>query len=645
MKKKLLIPAVILSSLAVFFVTAQAANVMQAYQMVVDAAMDVLGVPERTDLEEIHGRLNKHLNIPFRLHAGSPTANQLLYIGTNRVEQGDGAGLSSPPLDDLINLFPDTTIDYQAASGGTVSGGTVYVDGEAFQLPDCTVGEYARHVFVYQSGNNVVDSTFDSHPTDVSSLKNPGELFAKIEGIPIGYVDLECTDATVGEAKYKTAGSTTNIIENKVGSDFRIFRFGSGAGGGGDGAAVAFRVKSMSGATAIIKKSMLPLDDLRVLITGNPANEGSLADLEVDLSAIVASPDNSSYYGLYIDLDQLGDPVVLTDTKRKVVPVYETTDFVLRKDTYELNPARFIFISGFITPSTGNTWVGSSYYNAQNFIHTQLGGFYPYTETQEDVSITSAAADNTITHTDIGGQPDTIKIWFYDDSAPAGEKETPLESGGLILYSNDTETHINSSSISFGAGDKLIVRLFRFTRQSNGLITATRSFKTPWYENTSTTIVPHSLGDKLEVVGLVLQEWDVTADKMRNLDSREIVENWNDTYIYLDWTGKTPSSTLRYRLVTGPSQLPYARDVIGNVFTFTDGTTLTDTTTSFPCTKIYHDYPVKISAVQKLSGKGWTNVDNIGQLIWVTDDANRYLQGDLDDLDPSLSEPVIIIIE
>jgi hypothetical protein len=55
-------------------------------------------------------------------------------------------------------------------------------------------------------------------------LTNPGVLAAGVEGSSVGYLDLECTNVA---GAYKTAGSASNIIENKVGSDSRIFRFGA----------------------------------------------------------------------------------------------------------------------------------------------------------------------------------------------------------------------------------------------------------------------------------------------------------------------------------------------------------------------------------------------------------------------------------
>ena len=80
-----------------------------------------------------------------------------------------------------------------------------------------------------------------------------------------------------------------------------------------------------------------------------------------------------------------------------------------------------------------------------------------------------------------------------------------------------------------------------------------------------------------------------------------------------------------------------------NIHTFTDGVSLTDSTTAYPCTNIAVD-PIKISAIQK-GVNGWVNVDNIGLLVWVTDDANHYLRGDISELSPTETYPVKIVVE
>lgn len=213
-------------TLSIVTVTQAQRSFIQNWQVVQDSALDVLNKDIRTDNESIITAIDNQLNIPFRLHATTPIPDSSLVIGTNQVDLGDGAGLSSPPAASTLQVFPTSSIDYQT---GVTSGGTILRDGFAFTLPVCNVGEFHRHVFVYDSATNSVDSSLSAGVALEASLEDPGVLFDLVKGNPLGYIDLECTNVA---GAYKTAGSLTDIIENSVASTPKIFRFGSGAGGG-----------------------------------------------------------------------------------------------------------------------------------------------------------------------------------------------------------------------------------------------------------------------------------------------------------------------------------------------------------------------------------------------------------------------------
>jgi hypothetical protein len=185
-----------------------------------DAALSVLGLGAEAPLSEVLTKIDRQLDTPFRIGA-SATPDTLFNIGSNQVEQADGSLQTSGPSNDVINVFPASTVDYQT---GATTGGTIEVDTAAFALPACTVGQFRRHFYKYVSGDNKLDSTFSAEVASLGSLTNPGVLAAGLEGSSVGYLDLECTNVA---GAYKTAGSGSNIIENKVGSDSRIFRFGA----------------------------------------------------------------------------------------------------------------------------------------------------------------------------------------------------------------------------------------------------------------------------------------------------------------------------------------------------------------------------------------------------------------------------------
>jgi hypothetical protein len=188
----------------------------------------VLGANEGELLSTTLGRIGMTVANPLNLYASFPTANSLLNIGSSLIESGDGSGKSISPIDSVI---PDptllTTIDFQT---GTVVGQTVTVDGAAFSLPTGTVGRYRRVALVLRS-DGTIDITFSPESVTVSALLNAGDLLDTLlvtSGLPIGWADLECDNVS---GKYRTAGSSSSVIENKVGSDLRVFRFGMGGGG------------------------------------------------------------------------------------------------------------------------------------------------------------------------------------------------------------------------------------------------------------------------------------------------------------------------------------------------------------------------------------------------------------------------------
>ncbi len=110
----------------------------------------------------------------------------------------------------------------------------------------------------------------------------------------------------------------------------------------------------------------------------------------------------------------------------------------------------------------------------------------------------------------------------------------------------------------------------------------------------------------------------------------------------VDLTGVADGLALVYESATEKFKPGYASPA-GNVFEFTATGQLTGVTTAYPCTAIT-SVPRGIQAVQKFT-EGWRGVDNIGNLCWVTDDANKYLQGDIDSLVPSAGNPVRIFVE
>lgn len=195
------------------------------------SALQELGVPTNTLLDSIIDKVNSNFRAPLKLYATQPAPDSKLNISSNQVETGDGSQLILPPMDGEQSLYPLTSLDFQT---GAITGGTIKREGATFTMPGgSTIGRYRRAVFSYNSYSNFVNCIFSAESVTVGGLTPVKTLHETLGDTYIGHIDLEATAA----AAYKTAGSGTSIIENKVGVNTRIFRAGSaGAGGGGSSA-------------------------------------------------------------------------------------------------------------------------------------------------------------------------------------------------------------------------------------------------------------------------------------------------------------------------------------------------------------------------------------------------------------------------
>lgn len=178
-------------------------------------------------LDDTVTRIAKHIDIPLRLYA-SATPDQYLNIGASLVEAGDGAGKVSPPVDSALPVIAGGQIGFTAKTAPAF----VKMDGLSFSFPTTTVGRFRRLAFSVDGLGNL-NAVWSAASATTGALTDPGLLHVQMPGVPTGYLDLE---ALAAAGTYKTAGSTTDVIENKVGSDIRIFRYGSGSGSGGAGA-------------------------------------------------------------------------------------------------------------------------------------------------------------------------------------------------------------------------------------------------------------------------------------------------------------------------------------------------------------------------------------------------------------------------
>ena len=520
----------------------------QNFQSVQQSALPAMGYASRTENETIMLGIDANSDTPLRLFATFPTADTKLNIGASTVERSNGTGLIAPPVDDNVGTFVVSTVDL---STGAITGGTVTLDGGAFALPTTTIGQFRRLAFVQKSDGSV-DSRFSAAAASVGALENPGSIWSNLDGANMGYIDLEAYGATT----YKTAGSATNVIENKETTNIRIFNVGSGGGTGGGGAE-DFVLNSISGSTAQIKKGFMKVSDGRILVTGNGTDTSTApAVLFIDLDTVITnSPggltqpaDNTTYY-LYIDLETLPDPISLTDG-RDVINVVEANFKLLTLNPREVNPLRYANCGYIHSADTGNAWTGTgaTFGERPPAVHDLLGALVQSIEKKTITVTTSTTA--TVAH-GLSAKPN-----FFSASYTDGTDEVPRSPTNYITDYDDTNIDYNSLAEAFGSGQTLTIIAMYIPVTPNAVVSNADRFKSSFLTSSGTTTLPHTLTDKESIKGISIIERDTTLGRDRVLPANTIVQNYDDTNLYLDWTGYSPSATLQYQIVTGASPLP-----------------------------------------------------------------------------------------
>ena len=175
-----------------------------------DVLANLLGIDGST-LKALLQSINKEFNAPLRISASSPADSKLNFQAAE-IEAADLSAKNSGPIASLIPSVVASTIDFQT---GTTTGATFSVT-----FPNSTVGFFRRVGFSLSSAG-VIQVIFSPEVASFGAIANAGTVFVA-GSLPIGWIDVEATAASPG--RFKTRGSTTNIIENKVGSNNTVHR-------------------------------------------------------------------------------------------------------------------------------------------------------------------------------------------------------------------------------------------------------------------------------------------------------------------------------------------------------------------------------------------------------------------------------------
>jgi hypothetical protein len=189
-------------------------------QIINRGALKQLGAVASTTQDSINSKINVEFNYPLRPHATFPTPDAKLNFSDSVITASNGAqkvvsSVNNQTFTNLSGLF----INFQTQALSNASHFNI------IWPVSNTVGFFRRAGFTLV-GSGKIQVTFSAQVALLTSLPDPATVI-DASGLPIGYVDLECTNVA---GYFKTAGSTSNIIE-----DSKIYRFSLGGGSGGSG--------------------------------------------------------------------------------------------------------------------------------------------------------------------------------------------------------------------------------------------------------------------------------------------------------------------------------------------------------------------------------------------------------------------------
>lgn len=235
---------------------------------------DKIYIPEFGQAKTMSEALSQRLlhGSPLLIHANT-TPDAKLYFEPSSVPTIEGTARVMPPLKSQIFSIASSWIDFQLQ---TTSGGPFII-----AWPTSTVG-FFRYVGFTLLSSGSIQALFTPEAATVGALDNPGTCFVS-GGMPLGYVLLESTNAS---GQFKTAGSTTNVIENSVGGVSRVFCFGSGGGGSAE---------ATSGAP------VSPADGYRLMVSDDFSDVPTSPDSYVRTETSAHHDTSKEYYRMNCD--------------------------------------------------------------------------------------------------------------------------------------------------------------------------------------------------------------------------------------------------------------------------------------------------------------------------------------------------------
>lgn len=177
----------------------------------------VVGYSANDSLVTAIAKIAATLDHPARFYASETPDEYLNFTGFSTVK-GDGTAKVLPP-DSSGSSGVLLTSGKVSLKTGAVIGTTplLLASGAAFSLPVTTAGQY-RRLAIKQTATAfyAVFGAAYSGAYSYAALEDPGTLWLQAPGTPVCFIDLQAY-SNGGSTAFKTALSSTNVVENNVG--------------------------------------------------------------------------------------------------------------------------------------------------------------------------------------------------------------------------------------------------------------------------------------------------------------------------------------------------------------------------------------------------------------------------------------------
>ena len=302
----------------------------------------------------------------------------------------------------------------------------------------------------------------------------------------------------------------------------------------------------------LVQGGGMSLGDGTYLYSGSSTDEtASNRDKVINISSLVPAPAVGAWY-VYADRNALTLTTMDKGT-RAYLWSQDSELSITQTPPDQIDSYRYIHLFG-LSVNTNGHWSDADFVPRAERVHDSGINMYTNVVEKQTVTVTSATTGNAALN--FAGIPQ-VQVMFWDASE---SREEPLVLTSHILGVSASQVDYDTSALTFDTGDEVRIHL-TYTKQQTwqGLNSPQTQFESSWFTSNGTTVVPHGLPDASAIRGAVVLEHNTSTNRHKVLSGVSTpLADFDDTNIYLDWTGFSPSATLRYKVITGGHPNPFA---------------------------------------------------------------------------------------